>query len=216
MVRKASGVPKEKPPTPLIIAEHLPRDATDLYNHVDAGWTAMKADTAHFPSPPATSEMDTAVANLGAALKAVPNGTATDTAAVKAAATVVRELWGLNARYAQKVLRALPVEQIPPILANVLLYPSQIGKKGPKPPIQAKRATTSGSAIVILLAVANTLTYTYEWSLDQVTWQSMTSGHARVTIAGLLSGKLYWFRARAFLRNGTTTDPVGLVDLIIG
>jgi len=216
MTRKASGVPKEKPPTPLLIAEHLPRDPTDLYNHVDAGWTAMKADTAHFPSPPATTEMDTAIANLGTALKAVPNGSPTDTAAVKAAATAVRELWGLDARYAQKVLRALPVEQVPPILANVLLYASQTGKGRSKPPIQAKRAATSGSAIVILLAVAQTLTYTYEWSLDQVTWQSMTSGHARVTITGLTPGKLYWFRAHAFLRNGTTTNPVGLVDLIVG
>jgi len=216
MVRKASGVPKEKPPTPLIIAEHLPRDPADLYNHIDAGWTAMKADTTHFPAPPATAELDTAVTNLATALKAVPNGAPTDTAAVKAAATTVRELWGLNARYAQKVLRALPVEQVPPILANVLLYASQTGKKPPKPPIQAKRATTSGSALVILLAVANRLTYTYEWSVDQVTWQSMTAGPTRVTIAGLLPGKLYWFRARAFLRNGTTTDPVGLVDLIVG
>ena len=216
MARKASGVPKEKAPTPLVIAEHLPRDPADLDNHVNAGWTAMKADTTHFPSPPATAEMDTALTNLGAALKAVPNGAATDTAAVKAAATAVRELWGLNARYAQKVLRTLPVEQVPPILANVLLYASQRGRKGPKPPIQAKRATTSGSAIVILLAVASSLTYTYEWSLDQVTWQSLTTGHARVTIPGLVPGKVYWFRARAFLRNGTTTDPVGLVELIVG
>ena len=128
---------------------------------------------------------------------------------------MVRELWGLNARYAQKVLRTLPVEQVPPILKSVLLYASQRGKKGPKPPIQAKRAKTSGSATVILLAVAQTLTYTYDWSLDQVTWQSMTSGHTRVTIAGLTAGKLYWFRAVAFLRDGTTTDPVGLVDLIV-
>src|SRR5277367_2149336 len=144
MTRKASGVPKEKPPTPLIIAEHLPRAPADLYNHVDAGWTAMKADPTHFPSPPATTEMDTALTNLGTALKAVPNGAPTDTAAAKAAATAVRELWGLNARYAQKVLRTLPVEQVPPILASVLLYPSQTGKKGRKPPIQAKRAKTSG------------------------------------------------------------------------
>jgi hypothetical protein len=216
MTRKASGVPKEKPPTPLIIAEHLPTAPADLYNHVNAGWTAMKADAAHFPSPPATGEMDTAVTNLGLALKAGPNGAPTDTAAVTAAATAVRELWGLNSRYAQKMLRALPVEQVPPILANVLLYASQKGKRGPKPPIQAKRATTSGSAVVILLAVAQALTYMYEWSLDQVTWQSMTSGHTRVTIAGLLPGKLYWFRARAFLRNETTTDPVGLIDLIVG
>ena len=216
MARKATGVPKEKPPTPLIIAEHLPRDPADLYNHVNAGWAAMKADAAHFPSPPATAEMDTALTNLGTALNVVPNGDPTDTATVKAAATAVRELWGVNARYAQKALRALPVEQIPPILANVLLYASQQGKRGPKPPILAKRAATSGSAIVILLAVAQALTYTYEWSLDQVTWQSMTSGHTRVTIAGLTPGKQYWFRARAFLRNGTTTDPVGVFELIVG
>ena len=138
MARKATGVPKEKPPTPLVIAEHLPEAPADLHNHVNAGWTAMKADAVHFPSPPETAEMDTALTNLGAALKAGPNGAPTDTAAVKAAATTVKELWGLNARYAQKVLRALPVEQVPPILANVLLYASQQGKRGPKPPIQAK------------------------------------------------------------------------------
>ena len=215
MTRQASGVPQEKPPTPLIIAEHLPTDPAALGNHVEAGWAAMKADTAHFPAPPATATLDTALTNLGNALKAAPNGGPTDTATVKEAATVVRELWGLNARYAQTALRALPVEQVPPILANVLLYRSQTGKRGPKPPIQAKRAATSGSAIVILLAVARMLFYTYEWSVDQVTWQSLTAGRTRVTIAGLTPGKLYWFRARAFLRDGTTTDPVGLVELIV-
>ncbi len=215
MARKATGVPNEKPPTPLIIAEHLPRDPAQLVNHVEAGWTAMKLDTTHFPSPPATKALDDALANLAAALKAGPNGAPADTAAVTAAATAVRELWGLNARYAQTALRALPVEQVPPILASVMLYRSQKGSKAPKPPIQAKRGRASGSALVILLAVAQSLTYTYEWSLDQVTWQSMTSGKTRVTIAGLTSAKLYWFRARAFLRDGTTTDPVGLVDLIV-
>ena len=69
---------------------------------------------------------------------------------------------------------------------------------------------------MVLLAVAQTLTYTYEWSVDQVTWQSMTSGQTRVTIAGLTSAKLYWFRARAFLRDGTTTDALGLVELVVG
>ncbi len=215
MAREASGVPQEKPPHPLIIAEYLPGDPAELYNHIDAGWAAMKLDMTHFPSPPATAELDTAVTNLRNALNAGPNGAPTDTAAVKEAAAAVKELWGLNARYAQKVLRALPVEQVPPILANVRLYASQTGKWGPKPPIQAKRAATSGSAIVTLLAVAQMLFYTYEWSEDQVTWQSMIAGRTRVTIAGLTPGKLYWFRARAFLRDGTTTDPVGLVDLIV-
>ena len=89
----------------------------------------MKADTTHFPAPTETTELDNALTSLGAALKAVPNGAPTDTAAVKTAATTVRELWGLNAKYAQKVLRALPIEQVPPILANVMLYQSQVGKK---------------------------------------------------------------------------------------
>ncbi len=167
MPRKASGVPQEKLPTPLIIAEHLPTDPAALGYHVGAGWTAMKADTTHFPSPPETATLDTALTNLGNALNAVPNGGKTETATVKATATVVRELWGSNARYAQKVLRTLPVEQVPPILANVLLYRSQTGKKKPKPPIQARRGATSGSALVILLAVARKLTYTYQWSADQ-------------------------------------------------
>jgi hypothetical protein len=207
---------KQKQQTPLIIAEYLPDNPTDLYNHVEAGWTAMKADTTHFAAPPATSELDNGLTSLGTALKDVPNGAPTDTAAVKTAETTVRELWGLNARYAQKVLRTLPIEQVPPILANVMLYQSQVGKKPPKAPIEARRAPTSGSAIVILLAVAQALTYTYEWSLDQVTWQSTIGGKARITISGLTPGKLYWFRARAFLRDGTTTDPVGLVNLIVG
>ncbi len=216
MTRKASGVPQEKPPTPLIIAEHLPADPAALGYHVGAGWAAMKLDTAHFPAPPETATLDTALTNLGNALNAVPNGGKTETATVKATATVVRELWGSNARYAQKVLRTLPVEQVPPILANVLLYRSQTGKKKPKPPIQAKRGATSGSALVILLAVARKLTYTYQWSADQITWQSLTAGRTRVTITGLMPGKLYWFRAVAFLQDGTTTDPVGLVELIVG
>ncbi len=215
MAQEATGPSKEKSPTPLIIAERLPRDPALLHIQVEAGWTAMKADTTHFPSPPETNEMDTALASLGAALEAGPNGAPTDTEAVTAAVMAVRELWGLNARYAQKALRALPVDQVPPILASVMLYESQSGRRGPKPPIEAKRAKATGSAIVILLAVARSLTYTYEWSLDQVTWQSMTSGKTRVTIPGLTPGKLYWFRARAFLRDGTTTDPVGLVDLIV-
>jgi hypothetical protein len=162
-----------------------------------------------------TTELDTALTALGTALRGEPNGGPVDTEAVKTAATTVRELWGLNARYAQNVLRKLPVEQVPPILANVLLYQSHSGKKAPKPPIQAKRGKTTGNAIVILLAVADAIHYVFEWSLDQQTWQSMTWPKTRVTISGLTPAKLYWFRARVFLRDGTTTDPVGLVDLVV-
>ena len=142
----------------------------------------MKADTQHFPTPPATAEMDTALAGLDAALKAQPNGNHTQTAAVATAATTVRGLWGLNSAYAQKVLRTLPVEQVPPVLANVLLYQSQAGKKGPKPPIAAKHGPTSGTVLVAVLAIAHALSYAFEWSADQVTWSSMTWPRTRVTI----------------------------------
>jgi hypothetical protein len=175
----------------------------------------MKADTQHFPSPPAGAELDTALASLDAALKAAPNGGHVQTAAVATTATTVRELWGLNTRYAQKVLRALPVEQVPPILANVLLYESHTGKRGPKPPVAAKHGPTSGSVVVSVLAIAHALSYAFEWSADQVTWSSMTWGRTRVTIAGLTPGKVYWFRVQAFLRSGTTTDPVPAVTLMI-
>jgi hypothetical protein len=199
----------------LIIAQHLPKDDAELYQHCEAGWTAMKADTAHFPSPPSGPAMDTALANLAAALKDEPNGGPTETAAVKAAATAVRDLWGQIAKYAQTVLRTLPVEQVPPILADVLLYQSQAGKHGPKPPLAAKHGATSGTAIVTALAILNALTYGFEQSVDQVTWATTTSSKTRVTIGGLTPGKTYWFRVRAFLRDGTMTDYVGPVDLIV-
>jgi hypothetical protein len=215
MPRKASGIPRERPPRPLILAQHLPQDAVELNVHCTAGWTAMKADTAHFPTPPATAEMDTALSALDAALKAQPNGSHAQTAAVTAAATTVRGLWTLNSAYAQKVLRSLPVEQVPPVLATVLLYQSQQGKKGPKPPIAARHAATSGSVLVTVLAIAHALSYAFEWSADQTTWSSMTWPRTRVTISGLTPGKVYWFRVQAFLRSGTTTDPVPAVSLMI-
>ncbi len=215
MPRKASGIPKERPPRPLVIAEHLPKDAVALNVHCTAGWTAMKADTQHFPTPPATAEMDMALTTLDAALKAKPNGSHAQIAAVTTAATTVRELWKLNSAYAQKVLRTLPVEQVPPILANVLLYQSQQGKKGQKPPIAAKHGATSGTVLVTVLAIAHALSYAFEWSADQTTWSSMTWPRTRVTISGMTPGKVYWFRVQAFLRSGTTTDPVPAVSLMV-
>ena len=215
MARKASGVPKPRPPSPLNIAQHLPANDAQLYEHCEAGWSTMKADTAHFTAPPSGPDMDTALTNLAAALKAEPNGGPIDTAAVKAAATAVCDLWGQIAKYAQKALRTLPVEQVPPILANVLLYESQTGRRKPKPPLAAKHGATSGNAIVTALAILSALTYGFEWSVDQVTWSSMTSGKTRVTIGGLTPGKTYWFRVRAFLRDGTMTDYVPSVSLIV-
>jgi hypothetical protein len=213
MARKASGVPKQKPPRPLNVATHLPSDDEQLFTHCSAGWEAVKADPAHFPAPPVTAELDPALTTLGTALKAAPNGAPTDKAAVKTAAVKVRNLWGQLAKYVQTCLRAMPVEDTLPILANVLMYKSDVGAHAPKPPLAAKHGPTSGTAVVTALAILHALTYGFEWSLDQLTWSTTTSGQARTTFTGLAPGKMYWFRVRAFLRDGTTTDYVHPVSL---
>jgi len=215
MPRKSSGVPKQKPLRPLNVATHLPSDDEQLFTHCSAGWAAMKADKAHFPSPPMAAQLDSALTALGAALPAAANGGMAEKAAVKTAALKVRSLWSELAKYAQTVLRTLPVEDTLPILANVLLYKSNAGAHHPKPPLAAKHGATSGNVVVAALAIPRALTYTFEWSLDQQAWSTTTLGQARVTITGLMSGKVYWFRVRAFLQDGTTTDYVHAVSLVV-
>jgi hypothetical protein len=39
--------------------------------------------------------------------------------------------------------------------------------------------------------------------------------HPNATFTGLTPGKTYWFRVRAFLRDGTTTDYVHPVSLMV-
>jgi len=206
---------KPKPPHPLNVATHLPTDDEQLFTHCSAGWTAMKADTGHFPSPPMASQLDAALKALGDALTTAPNGGPVDRAAVKTAAAKVRGLWAQLAKYAQTVLRAIPVEDTPPILADVLLYKSASGAHKPKPPLSASHGATSGTVVVTALAIVHALTYGFEWSVDQMTWSTTTVGQARTTLTGLTPAKVYWFRVRAFLRDGTTTDYVHPVSLVV-
>jgi hypothetical protein len=215
MPRRASGVPRKRPPRPLTITENLPEDDRQLYDHCNAGWTAAKEDTQHFPSLPNVAAMDQGLKNLRSTLDAAPNGGTVEKEAVKTAATVVRSLWGQFAAYAETALRSLPVEATPPILASVMLYKSNRGRHKPKPPLAAKHGATSGTAIVTALAILRALTYTFEWSSDQVNWSAQTTGKAKIALSGLTPGKTYWFRVRAFLRDGTTTDYVPAVSLIV-
>ena len=215
MARRQPKGRKPRKPRPLKLAARLPDDAQDLHDHCLAGWNNLKADTAHFASPPGGPQIEAALLGLGNALGAAPGGTPADKEAVNTAATKVRELWFPLVRYAEAVLRALPVEEVPPILANVLMYKSAAGTHKPKPPLAAKHGPMSGSAIVSALAILNAVTYTFEWSLDQSAWSTTTATKSRVTITGLTPGKLYWFRVRAFLRDGTTTDYVSSVSLMM-
>jgi hypothetical protein len=215
MARRATGAPKKKPARPLNVAERLPSDDQELYNHCEAGWTAMQADTAHFASPPFGPAMDAALTGLSKALAAAPNGGPVEKEAVKTAATTLRGVWHQYAKYAQSVLRTLPVEATPPILVNLMLYKSNAGAHKPKPPLAAKQGTPSGTVKLVALAILDALTYGFEWSTDQVNWSTQTTGKTRLTVAGLTPGKTYWFRVRAFLRDGTTTDYVHTVNLMV-
>jgi hypothetical protein len=194
---------------------HLPTDDEQLFTHCSAGWAAVKADTAHFPSPPVAAPLDTALTALGLALPAAANGGTTEKEAVRTAAIKVRGLWAEFAKYAQTILRAMPVEDTLPILANVLLYKSNAGAHRPKPPLAAKHGETSSTVVVAALAILRALTYTFEWSFDQVAWSTITTGKTRITVTGLTPGKVYWFRVRAFLKDGTTTDYVDPVSLMV-
>jgi hypothetical protein len=166
----------------------------------------------HFPSLPNVAETDAALKELGDALPLAANGGKVENDAVRTAATKVRALWGQLAKYARLALRALPIEETPPILAGVLMAQSHQGQHKPKPPIDAVHGAVSGLMIVTVLAIAHALHYTFEWSLDQQNWSSLTQGKTRAIIDGLTPGKVYWFRVRALLRNGTTTDPVGPIS----
>src|SRR5262249_31145189 len=154
-------------------------------------------DTAHFPSPPVAAELDAALTMLGAALQAATSNGTADVAAVKTAAIKVRSLWAVLAKYAQMVLRTMPVEDTATILAGVLMYKSDAGAHRPKPPLAAKHGATSGTVVVAALAILRAVFYTFEWSADQQVWSTVTSAQARITITGLTSAKVYWFRVRA-------------------
>jgi hypothetical protein len=214
MPRKPSGKPKQKPPRPLNVANHLPTDDGELFTHCTASWAGFKADTVHFPSLPNGTQIDAELKTLGDALPLAANGSEADKKTVKTSAGKLRAYWGQLAKYATIALRALPIEETPPILASVLMTQSHTGQHKPKPPIVAEHGTVSGVMIVTVLAIAHALTYTFEWSLDQQSWSSHTQGKTRATIEGLTPGKVYWFRVRALLRDDTTTDPVGPISKI--
>jgi hypothetical protein len=216
MPRKKSTTPKEKPPKELILAAHLPEDPAELLAHCTAGSTYIYANPAKFPSPsPAATALNLVLAALSSALSAAPGGSPADKKAVKAAAKNVRTNWGQLLQYAEGVLRGVAPADVPPILANCMMYVSNAGAHKPKPPLAAEHAGVSGSVILIALAIAGALTYEWQWSLDQVTWSNSRSGESRTTISGLIPGKQYWFRVSAFIRGNTTTDPVGPVSLIV-
>jgi hypothetical protein len=218
MVRKKSGVPKQKPPKLLTVAAHLPKDPQELYTHCSASWAAIKADPTDFATPyPPGSQVEADLAALLKALQAVESGGTIETTAVRGAAAKVRQDFQMLVKYVQGVLRAGAIENAPGILANILMYVSNVGQRKPKAPFAVEQppGMASGSVHVIALAVLTALTYGWEVSLDQQTWSVTTTGQSHAVLTGLTPGKTYYFRFRAFRRNGTQTDYSVIVPLLV-
>jgi hypothetical protein len=199
------------------IALHLPAAAQALYVRCMAILAAILADTVHFVTPyPPVAELQADLAALAAALTKAAGGDPVATAALVVAADKVRQDFVLLGKYAESVVRAGPVEDAPAIISNVLMYESNAGQRPPKQELQAKPSGMSGVVLLIALAVESAMTYYWQFSLDQVSWSDgPQTAKARVTIAGLTSAKMYYFRFRAFKRDGTTTAYSQVVMLLV-
>ena len=206
--RKSGSAPKRTKRTN--VASLLPRSPQPLYARCTAIWQAVKADTVHFTTPyPPAAQIEGDLTALGTALQTAEGGDSAAKAAVTPAAQKVRQDFRQLREYVQGVLQGLPPEEVPPILAAILLYESMVGIRAPKPPLAIKQGL-SGSVILYALAILGALTYEWDLSADQgVTWTVFgKTGQAQITITGLTPGKVYYFRFNTFQRDGTSTEYV--------
>jgi hypothetical protein len=217
MSKKKSGSPTPKKTKAPRIALHLPGDAPGLFTRGTAIWAAVKADPGRFPSPyPPGPEIEADLAALGEAIQKAEGGTTADSTAVAVAEAKVRQTLELLGKYVQSVVRAGPVEDAPAIISSVLMYESNLGKRPPKPPIEARRGETSGAVLLIALAVAGARVYYWESSFDQQSWTvAGQSPGTRFTAAGLTPGKLHYFRFRAFKRDGEMSEYSPVISLMV-
>jgi hypothetical protein len=217
MARRKGAAPRPREPLALHVATKLPTDNGAMCIHVDASWTIIKADTVHFTTPfPSASVMDACIQTLNGALTSLEDGAAGAQAAVEAAAKDVRHNYGLLAGYVGSVARTMPPAQGAALIEAVLMYVSAVGKRAPKGPLSVKEGPTAGVVLFIAAAIPDAVQYTYEVSVDNVTWtMGVQSARTRASLSGLVVGKLYYFRMVAFLRDGTTTNPTPTVPFTV-
>lgn len=207
-----SGSPKKKTMGPRI-ALHLPKDAQGLCTRGEAIWSAIKADATRFPAPyPPAAEVEADLNELGGALKAAEGGGPIAKAALDVAANKVRQTLEMLGRYVQRVVRSGPVEDAPAVIGSVLMFESSVGKRAPKPELEAREDTTPGDVRLLARAVGSAVAYFWEYSLDQETWTAgAPTAQAHTTFLGLTSGEVYSFRFRALMRDGGMTGASSIV-----
>ena len=106
--------------------------------------------------------------------------------------------------YVRKTVRAMAGDPAA-TLAMILSTGLSVRKSGKarKPPLAARHGLVSGEVVLAALAVAKTAMYFWVYSVDQVTWVSVTATlQASTTIAGLMPGQVYYFRFSAQTRRG--------------
>jgi len=213
MGRKRAASPRPRKPRLPTVNANLPPDSPGLYNHCVASWAAFAGNPKLVAAvSPVAAEATENLAALGAALQVAPGGPAV-TEAIQANAEKVRQSWHLLAKYTQAFVRSGDIEDAGTIVASVLMTLSNVGKRHLQAPLTATPGTAPGTALLVVLRVMDALLYTYEWSVDEVNWTAGTWNKVRYTVTGLTSGKTYYFRVTAYLRNNTTTSPVGPVHL---
>jgi hypothetical protein len=218
MARKKSGIPRKQRPKETTVAAHLPMAPAELQPHVATMCKELGADQRFGALKPQVDETVTDNGKLASAIQEAKNGGTVEQEALVEADKTVRDDIKALVPGVQKTLRGLPPDQVPGILAAILMHASHVGERPPKPPLAAKdvKGAPAGTALLVALAIAGTLYYEYDWSADQTTWTPAgKSGKARFTVAGLASGKQYWFRVTAFLRDGTSQQHVTGAPFIV-
>ncbi len=213
MSRKKASSPRKKMRM-LHLATLLPTEPQALYTHCLASWTRIKV---HFTAVPANT-VDADLTALNTALGNGPGGSPADTAVIVAAAAKVRQDWKQVAAYVEGALLAGPIEAVPAILAEILMYESKVGLRAPKPELQAKqpKGTLSGVVLLVALAVPSAVLYYWEYSVDGVSWTAAGQcAQAHFTIAGLTAGKVYSFRFHTFQRAGTLTGLSQVITYMV-
>jgi hypothetical protein len=215
--KRSGAAPTKKKARAPHIALHLPPQLQDLYVYCLAVWAKMKADTLHFPTPyPPASEVDADLTALHEALKAAEGGGSSEATSLEIAGEKVRADFAVLGKYADRVLRALSVEEGRTVIANLLLHESKVGHRSPKAELKADAGPTSGLVLLKALAVLHAVSYYWELSVDRTNWsEGARSAQAHAQIAGLTPGKLYHFRFRCLLRDGTMTDPSHVFEFIV-
>jgi hypothetical protein len=83
------------------------------------------------------------------------------------------------------------------------------------PEVSAKNTDVSGKVVLSARAVAPVAMYSWEHSSDQSTWTPLPEAlKTRVEVSGLKSSQVYYFRFRAFTREGWQ-DYSQVVNLLV-